>query len=138
MSYPPNERTIYPKPGLKISRAPISGPDLTVVCTDSIKADYEHLKSAVKTVARDAGCNQHTATNWWKSKNLPDLVNALNLSKEAPTLAQQLVQQMASHKNIFALLGELHRLAIMEAESDADFAIEYGAFLQRHVTGRVG
>lgn len=137
MSYPLNRRNFAPSIGAKISLDPVAAPALTVVCTDALQAEYHNRKSAIKDIANDAGANENTVRNWWRARNLPDLVNALNLSKEAPTLATRLLQNMASHKNIFALLGELHRLAIMEAENDPSFAIEYSAFLQRHVVGRV-
>jgi hypothetical protein len=118
-----------------IDDKPVSLSHLTLVVFETIHETYGGLKSGQKELAADAGTTPHTAKNWWKAKNLPDLVNATNLAKAAAPIAIALVQQMVSHGNVFGLLGELHRIADLESSHDPRFAIEYNAFMQRLALG---
>lgn len=85
------------------SKAPIltmDTGDTTEAIVAAIRRAYDGNDSPVKRIARLANSNTRSAENWWRGKNLPDVVHFLRLAAQIPELKAEVRRLIGMESDI--------------------------------------
>lgn len=88
--------------------------ELAATVSYALRADYGHLASSHKEIARDAGAGSpKSAENWMAGQNAPSLLYGLRLMAKSPTLRK-----------------EIMRLCALEQELSPEFQEQFANFMR--------